>query len=223
MAAPLHELPYEQWVKFVFDRPMTDVDWYHSPRVPQWAPNAEPLRRLEYLTRLFRHPHDLRSRLSVDQIGLGMWYLVDSSAGDYLNVLNDLGLPWPERKGLIEALGPLFRFFSQICDEEPIQRARNGYWAKHTCFMFWDVCAVRPDPTNPRQRESDDACLAVMKQTLHVDHAITQEATLRGLGEWARAYPGEVGAIIDPFLAANPGLSEELQQQARDAKRGLVA
>jgi len=222
MAAALHELSYEQWIKFVFERPMTDVDWYHSPRVPQWPQHEEPLRRIEYLTRLFRHPHDIRGRLSVDQLGLGFWFLINHAAGDYLRVLCELELPWPERKGLIEALGPLFRFFSQICDEDPIERTRHGYWAKHACQMFWDVCAVWPEAANAEQRESDAACLDVMKQTLGIDHSVTRAATLRGLGKWSRAYPAEVGAIVDQFLQVNLGLSEELQRYAMNAKKGVV-
>jgi len=223
MVVSLHDLPYEKWTAFIFNRPVTDPLWFNEPHAPFWKHEVDRLRRLDYLTRLFHKPRERLHGLSPDQVGVGLWYLVHNTLGDYLRVLSDLTLPATLRHDGVATLVPLFHYFAEICDEEPIQRARHGYWAKVTCQMFWDVCALWPDPTNAQQRETDDACLDVMKQTLRIDHATTEAATIHGLGLWARAYPAPVAAIIDDFLSAHAGLSEELHDYAIKAKQGLVS
>jgi len=61
-----------------------------------------------------------------------------------------------------------------------------------------------------------------MTNALALDSIACQESALHGLGHWHGAYPDEVEAIVDRFLAAHPTSRPELLTYARSARSGCV-
>jgi hypothetical protein len=60
---------------------------------------------------------------------------------------------------------------------------------------------------------------------LAIPHDVCRESSLHGIGHLRRDYPEyepQLAAIIDEFLAQNPGLCPELLAYAQKARQGTV-
>lgn len=225
---PKPDLSYQDWIDYVFDHavPFYEQAWYFESDADWWTP--QPAQAIEYLTRLFEHPEPLVDQFADSQIRQGLNYLVSSSAGDYCRFLLDTTAPIETRLECIRAMPAVFaRLFQPRCTptlshlDEPGANALNGI-----CYMWWDVIplyGIYADERNdPKPNPIDDACLAVMRETLRLPNPACQESALHGLGHWAGAYPEFTAATINAYLAANPTLRPELVRYAQAARGGCV-
>lgn len=119
------------------------------------------------------------------------------------------------------------------------------------CYMWWDLFptwgnpgAQAPSATRatrgggrqpaPRPPEPagdlgaadlhtpDEVILHVLGRTLRLASEPCREGALHGLGHWHHAYPGQVEATIDRWLAGAPTISPELRAYAERARSGCV-
>jgi hypothetical protein len=92
--------------------------------------------------------------------------------------------------------------------------------------MWWDVIPIHgtseKERNDRRPNPLDQACLAVMRDTVRLPNPACQESALHGIGHWALAYPAFAATTIDAYLAANPKLRPELVRYAQAARTGSV-
>jgi hypothetical protein len=219
---PLTNLSFEEWVDYAFDRPVRPIEnaWYRQD-YNWWEP--EPRQAVAYLTHLFGRSCDLLEHFTDDEIGQGLWYLIDNSCGGYCRFLIDGSVPIEARVSCIEAMQVLFaRLFEVRCPAILSHRDEaGGNRLSSVCYMWWDVIPLAAS-SKPRQPDPiHEASLAVMQATLRLDNPACQESALHGLGHWARAYPEFAAAAIDAYLRRH-ALRPELVQYAQAARAGCV-
>lgn len=220
----LRDLTYDDWIEHVFGHavPFHGQAWYNDLESDQWSPT--PQQAVDYLLRLFAAPEALLQSFALGQIAQGFYYLIDSGAGGFATCFNDDTVPSDRRARGIRAMTTVFaKLFEPICTptlshlDEPGAGALN-----QVCYMWWDImpigAAVKPAYADP----INEACLAVMRETLALTNPACQESALHGLGHWAFAYPEFTAAAIDAYLAANPTLRPELARYALAARSGCV-
>jgi hypothetical protein len=93
------ELSFEEFLRFVFDRPTPaegDLNawWFES----HYELSVEPRRQIAHLTQLFEDPSVLRPRYSTAQIEQGLWFLFAAAAEYYVKFLWSGEVPWAERE-----------------------------------------------------------------------------------------------------------------------------
>jgi hypothetical protein len=92
-------LSFDEWVRYVFDRPQPIIGpsaWYRADEF--WIPTRHPNITVSYLTSLFENPVSCLSAYSDAQINSGLWFLISD---DHMGALQDGRVPLPDRiKGL---------------------------------------------------------------------------------------------------------------------------
>lgn len=140
---------FDEWVTYVFDRPVDeDEAWYWKEDHP-FDPNQldEPTAPsqlcLEYCTTLFSDPGFLLDRFSLAQINQAIWFIAHESCSSHMLAPFDKSLPWSDRRRCIESIYYLNqKLFAVACDEicshvETPANPLNGI-----CYMF---CALLPN------------------------------------------------------------------------------
>ncbi|MEO0563593.1 MAG: hypothetical protein AAF125_15905, partial [Chloroflexota bacterium] len=193
---------------------------------------------LAHISRLFNHIRFVLGQYSFAQVDQGLWYLVSAGGSDYFHAFADPRVPLKVR---LDCLNTTFFVFSVLytrwCDlvmsSQPGSANIEVNPLNMTCYMWWDLVPLYANPMTPPEDidnierwratlELQPTILDVMGRTLAIDHIACQEAALHGLGHWHSAYPGEVTAIVDAFLDANPDIPPELAAYAKAARVGNV-
>lgn len=217
------DVSYDVWLRYIFDREASEESeaWY-------WGdlehPELSPTRAALYTNRLFSECAEALSGFSDAQVARGLEYMVNPSISDHGHFLHDGSIPQINRIDAIAAMAILFRdLFAVRCRavlshlDEAGANLLNG-----VCYMWWDVIPLYGEAGGHRPNPLDEACLAVMRDTLQLPNPACQESALHGLGHWARAYPEFTVATINAYLAANPKLRSELVRYAETARAGCV-
>ena len=89
-------MTFPDWVRHVFDHPVTDPAWHWDIDVDTSEPPAS--KSVEYQTELFQSPVRALAAYSDAQINQGLWYLVSNSCSDYMFALIEPGVAWDERR-----------------------------------------------------------------------------------------------------------------------------
>jgi len=228
------EISFEQWVDHVFDH--DDRDWHWKTDRLWWDDEKNSALALEFMTRLFSSPTFLKERFSSNQIGAGLWFIVNNSCSNHAFAMLDDDLPLDQRLDCINAISTLFEsLLAEICLSRHSHGRRgtppDDTAAQSLCYMFWDVIPLYARSRSSFAKEEvsanledhermEAACLDAMERTLKVENTACQEAALHGLGHWANAYPEKVRPIIDAYLRTEP--PAELVSYARAARSGAV-
>jgi hypothetical protein len=220
----LTNLSFEEWVDYVFDRPVQagEKAWYWQDY--DWF-DPEPQQAVAYLTQLFEQSGNLLEYFTDGEIGQGLWYLIDNGIGAHCRFLIDGSVPIEARVACIGAMQALYAQLFQVrCApvlshmDEPGGSKLNG-----VCYMWWDVIPLFAS-SKPRQPDPiHEASLGVMKATLRLPNPACQESALHGLGHWTPEYVEFTAAAIDAYLAENPKLRPELVRYAQAARSGYIA
>jgi len=222
MGQMLKELPFEAWVRHVFDHEVGDPAWYFSIDADIWdAPHSLSA---AYMTRLFEDPLPQLAAYTDAQLNQGFWYLVSNGGSIHMFALLDEAVPLGDRIRCVRAIYPLFAsLFAARCtphlshQDEPGSSPLNS-----ACYMWWDLIPVVPKPGDWARAAFDLAVLEVMERTLSLDSPACQESALHGLGHWASDYPVHVEAIVGRYLKAHSALREDLRRYAQRARKGAV-
>lgn len=220
MTEDLTDPPFEQWVSYMFDHPVTEPAWYWDIDEPS-VNLSKPL-VVEYATRLFQNSGSLLAPYSDEQLNQGLWYLIGESTTD-LYALRNLEIPLEARLECIRSIYEVYRqCFLPRCTQhlsymdEPGAGPLNGI-----CYMWWDIFPLYGQPKDPLRKAIDEACMSVMKETLELPSEACQEAALHGLGHWGLYYEDQCKAIIEPFLRRT-NLRPELLRYAKHAHMAYV-
>src|SRR5437868_2666322 len=97
MAIDLSNYTFEGFIRFVFDHPVTEPEWYTKE---EWRWTSD-YNILEYLIRLFNNPQFLLDTYTPEQIEQGFWLIKGPYDGFLEGTLWNPNVPWALRKDLI--------------------------------------------------------------------------------------------------------------------------
>lgn len=204
------ELPFEDWVVGVFDPTVEDP----------WPP---PDQELEYLTRFFSDPVGVVEGLSDEEIGVGLWSVLDSGGAGTALALNDASLALDARIGCVRQIRFVYRdLFMPRCAERLGHLSEQGGRLEMICYMFWDV-ACFGGPAGEREGNLfEDAVLDLLEDTLYLEHAACQESAIHGLGHRIGRHPERSPAILSRWLHTGPIRDPRLRPYAEAARTGCI-
>ena len=204
------EVPFEDWVVGVFDATVDDP----------WPPPAQDL---AHLTRLFADPVGTLEGLSDEEIGVGLWSVLDSGGAGTALALNDATLPVADRIACVGEIRTVYRrLFVPRCAERLGHVSEQVGRLEMICYMFWDV-ACFGGPAGEREGNLfEDAVLDVLEDVLHLEHAACQESAVHGLGHRIDRHPERAPAILDRWLRTGPVRDPRLRPYAESARTGCV-
>jgi hypothetical protein len=210
-------LSFEEWVESIFRHPVAEPSWWWNeneirPLDPEIAPNLA----IDFLIRLFETGTEL-DPYSNDQVAQGLWFLLDSSCSNYMELLRNSSIPLPSRLRCLAAIVKLNReVFARRC--RPIIEGIDEEYLETTCYMLWDLSeALTP---HSGDADMDEACLDTLIEVLEIPHHLCQKSALHGLGHWSDTY-SRVSVAIDEFLQRSD-VPRELRQYAVEASAGRV-
>jgi hypothetical protein len=221
MGRVLKEATFEEWIEFVFARPVSDPAWYFESESDSWI--GPPLRTVELITETLERSGEVLEAYDDAQVAQGL-YLLGSACGDLGFALVDEAVAWPIRSKGLDAIYALFRdCFALRCSNhlshlnEPEASPLNG-----VCYMWWDVFPAPMETEGECCAAYDELILSVLGRTLELPNEACQEAALHGLGHWHRRYPEDVEATIDRFIWANRKIRSQLRNYAYAARHGDI-
>jgi hypothetical protein len=217
----LTDLSFDEWVRHMFDHPVTDPAWH-------WDENAdcaelEPHRTVTYATELFQHAGELLAPYTDAQVNQGLWFLIGESTSP-LYALTEASIPLEQRVPCIRSISTVFeRCFVTRCTPHLSHLDEPGAGALNLiCYMWWDIFPLYGQPEDKARREIDEACLSVMETTLQLPSVACQESALHGLGHWGLHYKSQCQSIISAFMQRHRKLRPELQEYATQARERNV-
>lgn len=203
-------VPFEDWVVGVFDPTVEDP----------WPPVEQ---ELEYLTRLFSDPIGTVEGLSDEEIGVGLWSVLDSGGAGTALALNDATLPLDARIACVHQIRTLYReLFVPRCAERLGHLSEQGGRLEMICYMFWDVAVFGGPPGEREGNLFEDAVLDVLEDTLYLEHAACQESAIHGLGHRVSRHPERAPAVLDRWLRTGPIRDARLRIYGEAARTGCI-
>lgn len=128
-------MDFDDWVVAVFDESVED-------------PFPTPAEDLAHLTRLFTDPTGALDGLTDEEIGVGLWSVLDSGGAGTALAMNDGTLPLEGRLACIRLVPHLYReLFVPRCEERLGHLSGQGGRLEMICYMFWDVAVGAPAGT----------------------------------------------------------------------------
>jgi hypothetical protein len=222
MSQILRDASFEEWIEFVFARPVNDPAWYWETDVDRWE--GSPERTAELLAETFERSGEVLEPFDDEQVSQGLWYLANGRSSDIPFALLDETLPWLLREKGLENIFTLFRdVFAVRCSnhlghlDESEASHLNGI-----CHLWWATFPAKAQPDNPAAKDQDDLLLSVMERSLELPSDACRESALRGLGQWEPHYPDRIHESIDRFIWANRKIRAPLRHYAYAARHGDV-
>jgi hypothetical protein len=195
--------------------------WVFDPTVDDpWPP---PAQELDHLTRLFGDPVGTLEGLSDEEIGVGLWSVLDSGGAGTALALNDASLPLAERIACVGQIPTVYReLFVPRCTERLGHLSEQGGRLEMICYMFWDVACFGGPPGQREGNLFEDSVLDVLEDVLYLEHAACQESAVHGLGHRMSRHPDRAPAILARWLKSGPVRDPRLRPYAEAARTGCI-
>lgn len=221
MARILTDLSFEDWVRHMFDHPVTESAWYWDMDADRADLPADLV--VAYATTLFEQSGALLDAYTNAQANQGLYFLIHEGDSP-LCALTDSSIAIEERVRFIHSIVALFeQCFAPRCTPHLLDVDEPGAGALNpVCYMWWDIFPLYADSEKAALREIDAACLSVMETTLQLPSIACQESALHGLGHWGLEYPERCRTVVSAFILQHPNLRAELRAYAERAKEGDV-
>jgi hypothetical protein len=211
---------FERWVEAVFDHPICDPEWYWDDDFNvSWEPHEMTASlTVEYMTRLFSAPDDLR-RYSLEQVAQGIWFMVgESSPGKNAHALLNPEVSLGQRTRCIRSVARFFEKFVAPAAPTAVNTDNDPFHI--ACYMWWDIFPTY-DGTNSWEPELYEASLTAMSETLLLPSELCQLSALHGLNHWHEHHAEKVEAIIDGFVQKQE-LTHRIRSYAALARMGTA-
>jgi hypothetical protein len=216
---------FDDWIRFVFDHPVSEPAWYWSADSEIKAWTADPGLSVRWMTELFRQPAIL-APYSREQVGQGLWFLLgDGSPGDFGLLPYEPSVALDSRLECIRHAVPFFASYVaiQCTRSKPVYRAKNSDDLENACFMWWDLWPDREPRERSADREVVDAAvLDALAAIAALPSVACTESALHGLGHRHARHPRRTEEIVDALLRGANGWPAELVRYAEAARRGAV-
>ena len=203
-------MPFEDWVVAVFDPAVEDP----------WPP---PAQEVAHLTRLFAGAVTALDGFSDEEIGIGLWSMLDSGGAATAVALNDETVPLRDRIACVREIRTLYRdLLAPRCAERLGHLSEQGGRLEMACYMFWDVASFGGPPGTREGNLLEDAVLDVLEDLLCMEHAACQESAVHGLGHRVGRHPERAPAILRKWLRGGALRDERLRVYAEAAATGCI-
>ncbi|HNY26004.1 MAG TPA: hypothetical protein PKH31_01355 [Candidatus Sumerlaeota bacterium] len=175
---------YDDWIRFLFDRPVTRKKWYDEYEFEGF--HAEPLELVRLLTATCRRCGTDLEPFSDGQVALGLNYLFIPTVSDVIDPLKNEAVPVADRIEAIESLLTLYTdCFARRCEDrmshvDDGRRPLNDLNLR--CYMLWDESGLDYWERVPGKERFYAAVAGVLEQVLRIDHTACIESALHGLG-----------------------------------------
>jgi hypothetical protein len=212
---------YSEWIRYVFDHPVNDPQWYFDVDAPGFEATQEDYADL--IRETFSRSGEDLAGFSDAQVNQGIWFLASPTGSDFIFSTRDGDVPTPKKVAGIRSIYDLYRdCFANRCTEALGHRDEPGASDLNPiCYMFWDVCPISYLDEAKDARDLEDAVFWVLEETLHLRHRACIEAGLHGLGEMAYRHEERVKQVIDRFLQ-RAQIDATLREYAECAREGAV-
>ena len=223
------DIPYEEWVRYVFDHPVLDPQWWwqdpETGHLQRWNESASAARTLSFLTQLFEMPEGLIGRFTRAQVDQGLNFLASNACSNHMFVLSDETLPWESRQKCFEAMILLY-----VKLMAPVYQNDLGHtqWGPEdperptfACYMWWDIIPLYGGMDHCDRDRINEAVLHVFEQVLNLRAESCLESVLHGLGHWHLYVRERTEPIVRRFLRRTD-ISSELRNYAELAAVGAV-
>lgn len=219
---PLVHPRYAEWLRFVFDRPVTSNGWYFDFDIEPF--NAEPLELVGLIGSTFEYCGRDLAGYSNDQLSHGLSYIFNNFCSDCVYSLMSDDVPLMLR---LEAIGALKKLYSDVLDHRcaPVQARldeQGGNALNNFCYMLWDVSPLARPENSTEKAVLYNAVSDVLNHAVRSANPACVESALHGLGHMMPYYPERAEAIIDEFLETGVTRFAELRQYAQAARTGNV-
>jgi hypothetical protein len=216
---------YQAMLRHLFDRPVPqgqEQAWYWDVDEPDFA--ATPLEWTRFQTILFANAGTHLADFSDDQVGMGLYVVMDNGQSEINLAATDASVPLVEAMRMMQAMPGLWRdcLGPRLAGlHAPIGSAAGGRLG-HACYMWFDCWY-----TFYRVREQPawrDAMWTLLSELLAQPFREAQVAALHGIGHNVMFLDRQ--PLVDDTLHAFIGRTDpddgELRRYAEAARRGMV-
>jgi hypothetical protein len=215
------KITFQNWLRWVFDHPITKPEWYRSKQAEKLDINFGD--SLLFVTKLFENPRPLLARFTKEQIAEGIFFIVDDMTSGHMYTFVDRSIYWRKRKRAIRSIFSLFdKVFDVYCSPHLSHLNEKGSPLNGVCYMWWDISLVRGFSSKQSDKKTDLEIMKVISRTLRLKSQACHESALHGLGHLFEKYPRKVETMVDNFLAKRKDIRPELKEYALRARRGAV-
>jgi hypothetical protein len=213
---------YSEWLRYVFDRPVTPNSWYFDLDLEPF--DAEPSELVDLISSTLENCGRDLAEYSNDQVRYGLSYILDNGASDAVFALMSDDVPLELR---LRAIGSLKRVYSDVFEHRcaPVLGHINepgGNALNYTCYMLWDISPLSYWERSRERAVFYRAVCEVLDHALQSANRACVESGLHGLGHIYSSYPERVEEIVDGFLGSGMSRFPELRQYALAARKGDV-
>jgi hypothetical protein len=214
---------FEEWVAYVFDKPVAERAWYWDEEILELSPRSF----IEYGTRLFKNAGKVLAAYDDGQINQGLNLLLSNNISNQIFALHDQSIPVEQRVAFIEAILDLARDVFEVRCTLHLSHLDRHSTPDHVsplnmiCYMLWDIFIVygnRDKAMEPLNRAS----LKVIERALKLKNWAVIEGALHGLGHFEQYYPEETRRIADTYLSTANEWPRELVAYAMAARDGCI-
>ena len=214
MSPDLRNATYEQVIDFVFDHyPEDEVDdkWYWKLEDDV---QMDPRQAIGFLARLCTHTDEVVTQFTLAQIAEGVNYLFGAGGRiEFGAQLWNPEVPWPERRGCIQAIPNLY---AQIFE-------RDSEGIGGCAYMLWDAiaydyyCGNRDPAKSAEDARVQDAMFEALTSMLRSNHPETLRGAIHGLGHLRHR---ESNRAIRELLSSSRDLTPEVRGHAAQVLEG---
>lgn len=195
----LNQAPFDEWLRFVFDRPVTKPEWFMNYDY-HWEIDPELL--VQYATQLFQNPAFLFERYSLEQLEQGFRFI--PIVGELSEAIWDKNVLLTLRRKCILSMVNLF--------EIVFMKDSLG----DVAFMWWD--SFRSFEDEP-EWEIVRAIFDALSKIIRMESSECWGSALHGLGHLS--HPGKA-VLINDFLQTHPDVHPDTVAYALAAIEGRV-
>lgn len=222
MGQVLNSASIEEWIEFVFARPVEEPAWFWEADADQWQ--GSPVHTAELLAETFEHCGELLEPYDDEQVNQGLSMLLNAGSPPALACLTSTELPIELRERLVESVGTLFEeLFAVRCSNALGHlEEETGGPLNSMAYLWWDLFPLRPDIDSPGNLATDELVLGLLDRVLSLRSDACRESALHGLARWQAKYPERVQETIDRFIWAERSIRTPLRNYAYAARHGDV-
>lgn len=213
---------YTEWLRYVFDRPVTPNAWFFDLDVEPF--DAGPCELAGLIVATFEHCGRDLAPYSDEQLSHGISFILDNSSSDCVFALMSEDVPLALRLRAIASLEKLYSdIFEPRCAPVLGHLDEDGGNAMNTvCYMLWDASPLSCWERSKEKAVFYGAVADVLDHALRSPNRACVESALHGLGHIHLYHSCRVEQIVDAFLEHGVRRFPELRRYAQRARKGQV-
>lgn len=203
---------YTDWIRSVFNNPVTSPIWYFNPEVIY---KSDATKTLLYLKELFLQPESLLDDFNVEQIEQGLW-VICCSGGLLEESIGSKEASADLKKSVIKST---FKLFEKLLKIQPLRSISDMWWDALTQALSCEDDVGAQQFIGKSYKEIQKSIYEVLCKILSLSSVSCVLSALHGLGHLQ--YPG-TSATIGMFIKENPSLDREVLDYARACVLGDI-